>query len=75
MDKVVELLEADNNASKTIKLFWCVEGLHIKMDSKDKKLVALDDVVNHPIEGVEPWLQQAQSQVDDMVGKVAYTRS
>ena len=41
------------------------------MDSKDKKLVTLDDVVNHPIDGVEPQLQQAQSQVDDTVGKFA----
>ena len=70
MDKVVEFLEADNNASKMIMLTKCVEGLHNKMDSKDKKLVALDDAVNHPIDGVEPWLQQAQSQVKDTVGKV-----
>ena len=32
--------------------------------------MALDDVVNHPIDGVEPQLQQAQSQVNDMAGKV-----
>ena len=70
MDKKVELLEADNNASKMIKLIKCVEGLHNKMDSKLKKLVDLDDAVNHPIDGVEPQLQQAQSQVDDMAGKV-----
>ena len=61
MDKVVEFLEAYNNTSKMIKLIKCVKGLHNKMDSKDKKLVALDDAVNHPINGVEPQLQQAQS--------------
>ena len=53
-----------------IKLIKCVEGLHNEMDSKVKKLVALNDMVNHPIYEVEPWLQQAQSQANDMPVKV-----
>ena len=70
MDEVVEFLEADNNTSKMIKLIKCVEGLHNTMDSQDKKLVALDDADNHPIDGVEPQLQKVQLQVEDTMGKV-----
>ena len=70
IDEVVDIFEADNSASKMIRLIKCVEGLHNKMDSKDEKLVALDHAVNHPIDGVEPQLQQSQSHINDMVGKV-----
>ena len=70
MDEVVEFLDADNNINKMIRLIKCVEGLHNKMDSKDEKLVASDNAVNHPINGVEPQLQQVQLNVEDTMGKV-----
>ena len=71
MDEVVDFLETGNNISKMIKLIKCVEGLHNKMDSKNERLMALDDAVNHPIDRVEPQLQQVQLQVKDTMGRSA----